>query len=47
VIQYRVERKRWGENTPPNFDARTVVMKNKALLQPCNRHHEKQQDKCQ
>jgi hypothetical protein len=33
-----MEKKRWSESTPPNFDVRIVAMKNKALLQPCNRN---------
>jgi hypothetical protein len=29
-----MERKRWGNSTPPNFDVRTSALKRKALLQP-------------
>ncbi|WP_284928782.1 hypothetical protein [Candidatus Phytoplasma sp. AldY-WA1] len=35
-----MQRRRWGEHSPTNFNVRTIVRKNRALLQPCNRTEE-------
>jgi len=45
-----VERKRWGKSTPPNFDARAHVLKNKALtrevsIREQNKNKQKQKDR--